>query len=105
MGSIQLLMTALQQPSQPCSPPANLESQVPAQSQHWQVSGSPTVGGPSTFQPYAMASPVPVPVCGHLKVVKLAQLQLFMTLLPARSGACHRAAAQVPAQSQHWQAS
>ncbi len=46
-----------------------------------------------------------VPVCGQFKVVKLAQPQLLMTLLPERSGACHRAAAQVPAQSQHWQAS
>ncbi len=63
------------------------------------------MGGPSTFQPYAMASPVLVPVFGQLKVVKLAQLQLLMTLLPARSGACYRAAAQVPAQAQHWQAS
>ncbi len=51
-----------------------------------------------------MASPVPVPVCRQLKVVKLAPPQLLMTLLPERSGACHRAAAQVPAQSQHWQA-
>jgi hypothetical protein len=88
------------------APQTNLAAQVPAQSQHWQASGLPTVGGLSTFQPYAMASPVPVPVCGQLKVVNLAQLQLLMTLLPERSGgACHRAAAQVPAQSQHWQAS
>ncbi len=73
---------------------ANLAAQVPAQSQHWQASGLPTVEGPSTFfQPYAMAPPVPVPVCGQLKVVDLAQLQLLMTLLPERSGACHRAAA------------
>jgi hypothetical protein len=51
---------------------ANLAAQVPAQSQHWQASGLPTVEGPSTFQPYAMAPPpVPVPVCGHLKVVNL----------------------------------
>jgi hypothetical protein len=92
-------------PANVAAAPANLASQVPAQSQHWQVSGSPTVGGPSTFQPYAMASPVPVPEYGQLKVVKLAQLQLLMTLRPERSGACHRAAAQVPAQSQHWQAS
>ncbi len=53
--------------------PTNLTAQVPAQSQHWQTSGNPTVGGPSTFQPYAMAPPAPVPVCGQLKVVHLAQ--------------------------------
>jgi hypothetical protein len=52
-----------------------------------------------------MAPPVPILVCGQLKVVNLAQLQLLMTLLPERRSACHRAAAQVPAQSQHWQAS
>jgi hypothetical protein len=77
---------------------ANLAAQVPAQSQHWQASGLPTVEGPSTFQPYAMAPPpVPVPVCRQLKVVNLAQLQLLiMTLLRERSGACHRAAALLP---------
>ncbi len=53
--------------------PTNLAAQVPAQSQHWQASGLPTVEGPSTFQPYAMAPPVQVPVCGQLKVVNLAQ--------------------------------
>jgi hypothetical protein len=62
MGSIKLLMTAVT---------ANLAAQVSAQSQLWQASGLPTVEGPSTFQPYAMAPPVPVPVCGQLKVVKL----------------------------------
>ncbi len=33
----------------------------------------PTVGVHSTFQPYAMAPTVTVPVCGQLKVVNLAQ--------------------------------
>ncbi len=42
-------------------PPA---AQVPAQSQYWQASVLPTVGGPSTFQPYAMAPTVIVPVYG-----------------------------------------
>jgi hypothetical protein len=55
------------------APPTNLAAQVPAQSQHWQASGLPTEGSHSTFQPYAMAPPVPVPVCGQLKVVHLAQ--------------------------------
>ncbi len=50
-------------PANLAAAPANLAAQVPAQSQHWQVSGSPTVGGPSTCQPYAMAPQVPVPVC------------------------------------------
>ncbi len=31
------------------------------------------MGGPSTFQPYAMAPPVTAPVCGQLKVVHLAK--------------------------------
>ncbi len=54
---------------------AHLAPQVPAQSQHWQASGLPTVEGPSTFQPYTtMASPVPVPVYGQLKVVNLPSL-------------------------------
>jgi hypothetical protein len=66
MGSIQQLMRTVQ-------PPTNLAAQVPAQSHHWQASGLPTVGDPSTFQPYAMAPPVPVPVCRQLKVVHLAQ--------------------------------
>jgi hypothetical protein len=48
-------------------------AQVPAQSQHWQASVLPTVGVHSTFQPYAMAPTVTVPVCGQLKVVHLAQ--------------------------------
>ncbi len=43
-------------------------AQVPAQSQHWQASVSPTVGVHSTFQPYAMAPTVTVPVFGQLKV-------------------------------------
>ncbi len=47
---------------------------VPAQSQHWQASRLPTVEGPSTFQPYVAAPPVPVPVCGQLKVVNLPSL-------------------------------
>ncbi len=51
-------------------PPA---AQVPAQSQHWQASVLPTVGGHSTFQPYAVAPTVTVPVCGQLKVAHLAQ--------------------------------
>ena len=68
-------------PANVAAAPANLASQVPAQSQHWQASGLTTVGGPSTFQPYAVAPPVPVPVCGQLKVVKLAQPQLLMTAL------------------------
>jgi hypothetical protein len=73
MGSIQLLMTAVQ-PSQPTlQPSTNLAAQVLAQSQHWQASGLPTVGGHSTFQPYAMAPTVTVPACGKLKVVHLAQ--------------------------------
>jgi hypothetical protein len=87
MGSVQLLMTpsaSLPSPStgstiQPSvaqsthgqhpaahdnrtAVTANLSAQVPAQSQHWQASALPTVEGPGTFQPYAMASPVPVPV-------------------------------------------
>ncbi len=51
----------------------SLAAQVPAQSQHWQASGLPTVGGTSTFQPYAMAPPVTAPACGQLKVVHLSQ--------------------------------
>jgi hypothetical protein len=64
MGSIQLLMTTVLQlqPTLQPLPPTNLAAQVPAQSQHWQASGLPTVGGPSTFQPYAMAPPVTAPV-------------------------------------------
>ncbi len=75
MGSIQLLMTAVQplQPTLQPPSPTNLAAQVPAQSQHWQASGLPTVGSHSTFQPYAMAPTVTVPVCGQLKVVHLAQ--------------------------------
>jgi hypothetical protein len=49
------------------------DSQVPAQSQHWQASGLPTVEVHSTFQPYAMVPTVTVPVCGQIKVVLLAQ--------------------------------
>jgi hypothetical protein len=60
-------------PANPAAPPANLAAQVPAQSQHWQASGLPTVGGPSTFQPYAMTPPVTAPACGQLKVVHLAK--------------------------------
>ncbi len=52
---------------------ANIAAQVPAQSQHWQVSGIATVGSHSTFQPYAMAPTVTVLACGQLKVVHLAQ--------------------------------
>ncbi len=59
-------------PTNVAASPTNLAAQVPAQSQHWQASGLPTtMEGPSTFQPYAMAPPVPVPVCGQLKVVNL----------------------------------
>ncbi len=41
-------------------------AQAPAQSQHWQASGLPTVGVHSTSQPYAVAPyiTVTVPVCG-----------------------------------------
>jgi hypothetical protein len=75
MGSIQLLMTAVQQLQPILQPPlTSLAAQVPAQSQHWQASGLPTVGGPSTFQPYAMAPPVTAPACGQLKVVHLAKV-------------------------------
>ena len=44
------------------------DSQVPAQSQHWQASVLPTVGEHSTFQPYAIALTVTVPVGGQLEV-------------------------------------
>ncbi len=40
------------------------DSQVPAQSQHWQASVLPTVGVHGTFQPHAVAPTVTVPVCG-----------------------------------------
>jgi hypothetical protein len=71
MDSIQLLMATFPPPPATfAAPPA---AQVPAQSQHWQASGLPTVGVHSTFQPYAMAPTVTVPVCGQLKVVHLAQ--------------------------------
>jgi hypothetical protein len=76
MGSIQLLMTAVQQLQPTLQPPTNLAAQVPAQSQHWQASSLPTVGGPSTFQPYAMAPPVTAPACGQLKVVHLGEGRL-----------------------------
>ncbi len=55
-------------------PAAHDPLSIPAQSQHWQASGLPTVERPSTFQPYAMTPPVPVPVCGQLKVVNLPSL-------------------------------